>query len=82
LQQDRREQWVLPMGFGGDNDAALGNVNDVITEGFGHRVQRHGTIDKSLDKFEANHFLAIQIFMCLISRQDQRSGWFPDRTVI
>jgi hypothetical protein len=43
------------MGFGGDNDDALGNVNDVITEGFGHRVQRHGAFDKSLDKFETAH---------------------------
>jgi len=46
---------VLPVRFGGNNDTALGNVNDVVTEGLGHRVQRQGTIDESLDKFETVH---------------------------
>jgi len=46
---------VFPMGFGSDNDAAPGNVNDVIAEGFGHRVQRQGAVDKSLDEFETAH---------------------------
>ena len=27
----------------------------IVTDGLGHRVQRQGTVDKSLDKFETAH---------------------------
>jgi hypothetical protein len=43
------------MGFCGSNNAALGNLDNVITERFRHRVQRQRAVDEPLHKFETAH---------------------------
>jgi len=42
-------------GFYGGNDAALGNLDNVITERFRHRVEGQRAVDKPLNKFETAH---------------------------
>ena len=46
---------VTFMRFRRDNNAALGNLDNVIAEGLRHRVQGQRAVDKALHKFEAAH---------------------------
>ena len=43
------------MGLCGGNDAALGNLDNVIAERFRHRVQGQRAVDEPLNKFETAH---------------------------
>jgi hypothetical protein len=43
------------MGFCGSNNAALGNLDNVVAECLRHRVQRQRAVDEPLNKCEATH---------------------------
>jgi hypothetical protein len=43
------------MRFRRDNNAALGNLDNVIAERLRHRVQGHCAVDEPLDKFKTAH---------------------------
>src|SRR5262249_8630068 len=43
------------MGFCGSNNAALGNLDNVVAERLRHRVQGQRAVDEPLNKFEAAH---------------------------
>ena len=43
------------MGFCDGNNAALGNLDNVVAERLRHRVQGQRAVDEPLNKFEAAH---------------------------
>jgi hypothetical protein len=54
-------EWVavLRMRLRGGDNAAFGNLDNVVPERFRHRVQRQRPIDESLNKFKATHCLLL-----------------------
>src|SRR5260370_12691293 len=52
---------VVRMGFCGNNNAALRNLDNIVAERFRHRVQRQRAVDEPLNKFETAHCLSLVV---------------------
>jgi hypothetical protein len=56
------ERIAVPrMGFCGGNNAAFGNLDNIVSERFRHRVQGQRAIDEPLNKFETTHCLSMVV---------------------